>query len=184
MTWTEARSSCQENAPQDADLASIPSQAIHDFLTTLTSENSWVGGYLHPHNGWSWSDNTPWSFESWKPGYPNNYGGNEDSVEINFGQNGDWNDASGAVQRTYICQYKTSTTTPTTITTTTTTTSTTTTTTTTTSTTTTTTKTTTAAQCSGSDCGKITFTFLLWLPDDVTDDQYFSDPCIWRCARA
>ena len=130
-TWTEARSLCQENAPQDGDLASIPSQAIHNFLTTLTSEKSWVGGYLHPNNGWSWSDNTQWSFESWKPGYPNNYGGNEDSVEINFGQDGDWNDASGAVQRTYICQYKTLTTTSTTTSTTTTTTSTTTTTTTT-----------------------------------------------------
>ena len=55
----------------------------------------------------------------------------------------------------------TTTTTSTTTTTTTTTSTTTTTTTTTSTTTTTTTKTTTAAQCSGSDCGKITFTFLL-----------------------
>ena len=37
----------------------------------------WLGGKL----GWSWSDGTPWDFQNWAPGEPNNVAEAEDCLE-------------------------------------------------------------------------------------------------------
>ena len=112
MSWAEARSSCQANAPQNGDLASVPDQATSDFLSTLTTEIAWIGGHWTEEDGWTWSDGTPWGFESWHPGEPNNWGGiPEDYIATNFGSAGEWNDfpMEGSTAHPvvgFICQYQ------------------------------------------------------------------------------
>ena len=75
----------------------------------MTKQASWTGGYRMPDGGWGWTDGSPWNFTNWSPGEPNDDGGNENFVEINFPYGptvGQWNDdpdekfAKGA-----LCQY-------------------------------------------------------------------------------
>ena len=55
-------------------LASIPNEETNHFLTSLGQSlrrKIWVGGYWNG-DGWHWSDGTPWQYQSWLPGEPNN----------------------------------------------------------------------------------------------------------------
>ena len=54
---------------------------------------------VEPHKGngpgpkhWIWSDGTPWDFETWGPGEPNNCGGREDRVQLMKHFQYKWND--------------------------------------------------------------------------------------------
>ena len=44
-TWSAARAHCQAQTPHSGDLASVPDQDTNDFLTTLTNETVWIGGF-------------------------------------------------------------------------------------------------------------------------------------------
>ena len=44
-TWTAARAFCQAQTPHSGDLASVSDQDTNDFLTTLTNETVWIGGF-------------------------------------------------------------------------------------------------------------------------------------------
>ena len=111
-TRTEALRYCKSsNKNQSATLVSIPNKETNDFLITLTQEPSWIGGYRKSDGMWGWTDGSPWTFSNWSPGEPNNSGGSENFVEINFSYGsyrgvGLWNDdpdvkfAKGA-----LCQY-------------------------------------------------------------------------------
>ena len=54
-----------------------------------------------------WSDGTPWGYENWRAGEPNNDRGKEDHLEMNEAT-GDWNDieSSSSLKWPYICQSK------------------------------------------------------------------------------
>ena len=55
-------------------LASIPNQETHEFLKGIgedLGQTIWVGGYLN-NDEWHWTDGTPWQYQSWIPGEPNN----------------------------------------------------------------------------------------------------------------
>lgn len=77
MTWDNARTFCNENAPYNVgELTSIPDAATNDFLHTLIKDKDvWVGGYYdNITSGWQWTDGTPWQYNSWYAGQPNNEG--------------------------------------------------------------------------------------------------------------
>ena len=112
-SWTDARAYCQARAPHTGDLASVPDQDTNLFLSSLTSETVWIGGYQKDarDGAWGWSDGTAWGFESWCPGEPNNFGGYaEDYLATNFCSPGGWNDFTVSVNSTFnsgfICQYE------------------------------------------------------------------------------
>ena len=104
-TWDEARRFCQTNA-QDGDLASVPDKATNDFLTTLTTEYSWIGATDEGSEGtWRWSDGTPWGYENWSPNNPDNWGNMQHYAAINWKSVGLWDDNSGSTSGThFICQ--------------------------------------------------------------------------------
>ena len=83
LSWNDARVACQN---EGADLVSIPDEYTNAFLMELIPEDStetWVliGG--HKVNGsFSWVDGTPWEYERWAPGRPDNHWGNEDCLNI------------------------------------------------------------------------------------------------------
>ena len=105
-TWVDARFLCLVVAQTNGDLASIPDQATNVFLTTLSTDNSYIGASDAETEGtWKWSDGTPWSFENWGPGEPNNYGGPQMYLAINYKGVGLWDDESEFYPRPFFCQY-------------------------------------------------------------------------------
>ena len=94
-SWKRARCSCKSSAPNnDGDLASVPNQETNDFLSKISMGKFWIGGYRNNFNVWSWSDGTPWTFDSWYKGQPDDHGGREDYLSfVDWkGKKGKWND--------------------------------------------------------------------------------------------
>ena len=105
MKWDDARNYCQSVG---ADLASVRSSEINDFLTTLTQAQAWIGGYK---NGsfWLWTDGSTLGYSNWAENQPDNVSGNQDRIQINFGTAaaGKWDDVEGDLYDPglpFICQ--------------------------------------------------------------------------------
>ena len=99
-------------APENniGDLASVPDEKINTFLKSRVSQRKqqlWIGGYKKDKVPvtWAWSDETPWTWDSWATGQPNNNGGNQDYVVINYDGAGYWDDDNEDKHRGFICQY-------------------------------------------------------------------------------
>merc|ERR1719208_454428 len=91
VKWDDAREHCLS---EEADLASIHSEEENDFLREITGNTLvWVGGRRSCPSceDFKWSDGTLWDFAAWHRVQPDNAGGTEGCVEINFGSSG-WND--------------------------------------------------------------------------------------------
>ena len=113
----DALSSCKHSLggldEQTVHLVSIPDKITNDFLTTVTREESWTGGYQDDSETWYWSDGSTWTgYNNWKSGQPDNYdwrnhawGGFEDYLGINFEGVGNWNDYPPLYLMGSLCQY-------------------------------------------------------------------------------
>jgi len=109
VSWNVARNYCLSIG---GDLASSPDNQTNTFLTTLISEYTWIGGYRYPEgsNSFHWTDGSPWKFTDWASGQPNNIGGDQNSVAINWAGLGKWDDEDGDDPEwasPYICQMST-----------------------------------------------------------------------------
>ena len=104
-TWENARDFCVASSLHYGDLVSIPDQATNDFLTQLSDVISWIGATDAASEGnWQWSDGTPWGYESWAAGEPNNGGGlGQNYGAINYFSTGLWDDDDS--NRPFFCQY-------------------------------------------------------------------------------
>ena len=103
FSWLDARAFCQASQPlRNGDLASIPDQGTNDFLLSFTSQPAMIGGFKNDDDKFVWSDGTPFKFENWRPGEPNNGYGMEKYISI---ENGPWNDFIGPVDK-FFCQAK------------------------------------------------------------------------------
>ena len=93
------------SAPSNGDLASIPDKTTNDFLTHLSGVISWIGATDAASEGnWQWSDGTPWGYESWAAGEPNNGGGRGQNYgAINYIVAGMWDDEDS--NKPFFCQY-------------------------------------------------------------------------------
>ena len=104
-SWSDAQSNCNAIAPAGkiGDLASVPDNETNIFLSTITSDTLWIGGYLDSEKQWSWLDKSNWTFDAFAPGQPNDE--NQKHLSFNFKFPGGWNDAYGNIKYGYICQY-------------------------------------------------------------------------------
>ena len=91
VTWDEARLYCQN---LKAELASVTSSITNKFLTTLTHNQCWIGGYKDGST-WQWTDGSTWEYTNWSNGQPDNLGGKQDKLQFNFGGLGKWDDVEG-----------------------------------------------------------------------------------------
>ena len=106
MNWHEALEQCKANS--NGTLASVPSKETNDFLLSLITEFVWIGGLdRNKERIWEWSDGTPWGYENWNPGEPNNRGGNEYYMAMggNYAP-GQWFDGSFSHKINFICQHE------------------------------------------------------------------------------
>ena len=94
-----------------AHLVSINSARENALVGKLIPDGiraTWIGGkrVCTGCNEWTWTDGTPWDFENWQTGEPNDTGGIENVVEIDGGDaNYGWNDEdeSQTTKRTFVC---------------------------------------------------------------------------------
>ncbi|KAM4574367.1 galactose-specific lectin nattectin-like [Fundulus diaphanus] len=103
--WYEAENACNGLG---GNLASIQTDDEQDFISgfilkkTGSYSSTWVGG--HKEEGeWTWSDGSPFEFNNWSPGEPNNVGGNENCMEINLRGRKYVNDANCDIRLPYVC---------------------------------------------------------------------------------
>ena len=99
-SWKDAYNYC---LGLGANLASIPNNGTNSFLTSLTHEPSWIGGY-RIQKLWLWTDGSYLRYKSWKTGEPNNLGGNQDKISFNWDGLGQWDDAKATKKFPFICQ--------------------------------------------------------------------------------
>ncbi len=97
ILWTNARNAALALG-LGWDLASITSQAEQDFIIPLLPPNPidrdhvWLGGTDTNVEGvFQWSNGDPFTFTSWWPGEPNNFG-NEDYLAFDLRGTWNWND--------------------------------------------------------------------------------------------
>ena len=109
--WEDAQDYCQNLG---GELASVTSSDINDFLTTLTEDPAWVGGYKNDGN-WNWSDGSTFNYTNWGTSgstqQPDNSGGVQDKIQINWRSSeigiGYWDDLETdhyATGLPFICQ--------------------------------------------------------------------------------
>ena len=116
-TWTEANRICQRIAPSNRPsnlpvvrrhLASIANSQENSFVSNLAhGKLSWLGGAQLRDKTWIWTDGQKFEggYSNWSTGQPDNFGGGEDSLIINFKQRGLWNDARNGLKASFVCQY-------------------------------------------------------------------------------
>jgi hypothetical protein len=99
-TWATAYSN---SIALGAHLVTISSAAENAFFAGLGSH--WTGFTDQAVEGtWAWVTGEPVVYTSWAGGEPNDYGGNEDYMQLNWSGT-TWNDNNGAAAFPYIIEY-------------------------------------------------------------------------------
>ncbi|XP_042348174.1 galactose-specific lectin nattectin-like [Plectropomus leopardus] len=106
-TWAEAEHFCTTIG---GNLASLESDDVYKalregiFRVSAAHTNTWVGGYDSSHEGiWLWSDGRKFDFKGWADGEPNNSGGGENCMEINFKGKDFVNDIKCNQKKAFLC---------------------------------------------------------------------------------
>ena len=94
--WDESRERCQQEL--ESDLAVIETEEENNFIWhlieysfVLPTRAAWIGLQRNNITGvFEWIDGTPFLYDNWKSGEPNNVKGNENCVFMKRG--GEWND--------------------------------------------------------------------------------------------
>ncbi|XP_065145809.1 galactose-specific lectin nattectin-like [Paramisgurnus dabryanus] len=104
VNWVTAEKNCRSIG---AYLASVHDTEQNNFLLSLlvsANTRAWIGGHDGEIEGqWLWTDGAQFHFANWCSGEPNNYGGKEHCLEINFRNNRCWNDEPCYTTMSYIC---------------------------------------------------------------------------------
>ncbi|TKS79617.1 Macrophage mannose receptor 1 [Collichthys lucidus] len=99
-TWFEARDYCRAIG---GDLLSIHNSA--DLFVGRYGK-AWIGLRApDPTTGYVWSDGSPFNFQNWQEGEPNNHNNDESCVEFRL-SSGSWNDVNCESYNDWICQIR------------------------------------------------------------------------------
>ncbi|MBQ7220800.1 MAG: hypothetical protein IJS28_07465 [Synergistaceae bacterium] len=103
VSWTTAKAACEALG---GHLATSTSAEKNSFLTAITTEYSWLGATDEAQEGvWQWVTGEDWNYNNWNSNEPNNSGGAEHYLQLNYGRVGGWNDYSNYQQLGYICEW-------------------------------------------------------------------------------
>ena len=106
-TWDEAKEYCESIG---GHLVTITSKEEQAFLIDTFFSNSnkyyWIGGLRNDNNLWEWVTGESTSYTCWNIGEPNNQGGVEDRININYSSSKGWNDATKNDKIGFICEFE------------------------------------------------------------------------------
>ncbi|BFZ06471.1 hypothetical protein BsWGS_09509 [Bradybaena similaris] len=112
LTWSGAQSSCSDQAT-GGSLVTISDSATQTWLlqnilsSYPTIYNIWIGlNDRDNEGGYVWADNSPFLYQSWASGEPNNYLNREDCIRWNI-SGSSWYDDYCYLSYSYICQVPT-----------------------------------------------------------------------------
>ncbi|XP_028432920.1 type-2 ice-structuring protein isoform X1 [Perca flavescens] len=107
LDWSDAEKNCQSSK---GNLASVHSVEEYQFIQMIIKQQThgnpitWIGGHDSPKNNvWFWSDGRPFSFTFWCAGEPNNGYGNQDCIQMNFGEHNCWDDVQCSIKLPSVC---------------------------------------------------------------------------------
>jgi hypothetical protein len=105
--WADAQSFC---ARFGYHLTSIRSASedhwLEQTVASLGNSKWWIGlNDIGKKGRWQWLDGTPYGYQHWGAGEPNDAGGMEDCVQLNrFGVDGGWNDEPCDGALPFVCE--------------------------------------------------------------------------------
>ncbi|XP_078020135.1 type-2 ice-structuring protein-like isoform X1 [Epinephelus lanceolatus] len=107
MTWARAERNCQALGGNLASVHNIQEYFnIQRLISQVTyhSHPAWIGGSdAQEESEWFWSDGTPFHYQKWCHGEPNNRGGREHCLQMNHAADKCWNDLPCFSQLPYVC---------------------------------------------------------------------------------
>ncbi|XP_078146313.1 ladderlectin-like [Centroberyx gerrardi] len=90
LNWVQAEQHC---LALGANLASVHSLEEYEFIQEMVKGSSgglpvtWIGGSDNAQNRtWFWSDGSSFDYQYWASGEPNNYGGRQPCIQMDFGE--------------------------------------------------------------------------------------------------
>jgi len=105
-TWNDARDACLRSGGQLAELADEAENAeLRAALkATARSDRYWIGlADYRTEGAFQWVTGGVPTFLGFRPGEPNNAGGDEDCTEL-FPRDGKWNDVPCGIARASVCE--------------------------------------------------------------------------------
>ncbi|KAM9786227.1 galactose-specific lectin nattectin-like [Neosynchiropus ocellatus] len=103
--WADSEVSCLNAG---GNLVSYHSKEEYDFIKAMikrvtgVDKRIWAGGYDATKNGvWLWSDGSDFNYSNWGKGEPNNGGGTEHCMELNW--RGNPNDHQCHHKKPFMC---------------------------------------------------------------------------------
>jgi hypothetical protein len=107
-TWDSAKVQCEAIGGHLATITSAEEQgAIERYMKYLSfSARTWLGGNKIDGK-WCWITGEAFEFTKWEPGEPNNDGGHELYLEMNYSIFGKWNDVKIYRVLNILCEWET-----------------------------------------------------------------------------
>ncbi|MHC4251684.1 MAG: PEGA domain-containing protein [Planctomycetota bacterium] len=112
VSWPRAKALCER---MHGHLVSVTTHEEHEFLLSLCrnkARNVWLGFTDSRREGsWMWVTGEKLTYTRWRPGEPNNWGGNEDygvleaRVSDSPDKSGMWIDADSKKPRFFVCEW-------------------------------------------------------------------------------
>ncbi|XP_014831467.1 PREDICTED: galactose-specific lectin nattectin-like [Poecilia mexicana] len=107
MTWANAEKNCLS---MGANLASVRNAYEYRRIQALiraasrNSREAWLGGSdAQQEKTWLWSDGSPMRYTNWCPGEPNNGGGSQHCLQMNYSGGKCWDDLWCNHSRPSVC---------------------------------------------------------------------------------
>uniref|UniRef100_A0A8D0DBL5 Galactose-specific lectin nattectin-like n=2 Tax=Sander lucioperca TaxID=283035 RepID=A0A8D0DBL5_SANLU len=105
-TWVDAETFCQTAGGTLASIHSAEENTfLRDYINQVTGidKNAWIGGTDAVKEGtWLWADGSIFNYKNFAAGQPDNAGGGENCLEMNWGGNG-WNNGGCTFPLSFVC---------------------------------------------------------------------------------
>ncbi|KAM6952239.1 ladderlectin-like [Lycodopsis pacificus] len=107
MTWAKAEKHCVSLGGNLASVHNILEyEGIQKIILDSSQENksSWIGGSdAEEENQWLWTDGTIFGYTNWCAGEPNNGGGIQYCMQMNYGGAKCWDDVQCSSNKPSVC---------------------------------------------------------------------------------
>ncbi|XP_037614357.1 ladderlectin-like isoform X4 [Sebastes umbrosus] len=109
-TWSNAERYCQDYGGNLASVHNLNDQQfIQSVILSITEKypEAWLGGYDAQQEGtWFWSDGTPFKFDYWDKGQPDNNRGTGHCLVMNYSARRKFDDQPCYVAKPFVCARK------------------------------------------------------------------------------